>query len=202
MQKTAIPNYQNTSHIVINRLTQQELYKRRRVNAEFVSDGFDFEQEVAQVQKSQLVRIINRTLTDETRDPPNFYWPESSLTVTENDLLLGMMTRIVSNKAIEVAIQFVAALQKKKQLMIGKSSQDVKPEFTENNQIVLVLPNPADEQQNYKQKLLKHAENLGVHIVFIGIDSEKQVEQKQKRKIHHHFTIFIQLLMLLSIPRT
>ncbi len=155
MQQIQTPDFPNTSHIAINPDTRDSLREKKGVKAEYVPDGFAFDQEVEPVSREKLIAVINQGLT--SNEP----------VIQSDDLLLGMMTRIVSNKAIELAIQLTEHLQKNRSWL---QRQEIGPhaiEFSEDSQIILVLPNQADAQQEYKQRLIKHAEQRNVRLVFV-----------------------------------
>jgi glycosyltransferase involved in cell wall biosynthesis len=92
--------------------------------------------------------------------------------VRENDMLIGMMTRIIPRKAIEVAIQFVAELQKRKDDLLGARRGSHGRTITNDSRFVLLLPQAAglDEPANalYFEKLLAFAKALGVTLHYIG----------------------------------
>jgi glycosyltransferase involved in cell wall biosynthesis len=81
----------NVRHAVINSLMQGRLLESFGIHADIVPDSFDFGTRSVEVPDLR-----------------------ERLGIGENDIVVGMMTRIIPRKAIEVAVQFVAALQKRK----------------------------------------------------------------------------------------
>ena len=139
----------NVCHAVINSLLQKRLADDYGIHAAIIPDSFNFETrplEIADLREKIGVR--------------------------ENDMLVGMMTRIIPRKAIEVAIQFVAALQKRKNELSGEGRGRHGRTLTGESQFVLLLPQAAglDEPANalYFEKLLAYAQALGVTLHYIG----------------------------------
>ncbi|MEA2056475.1 MAG: glycosyltransferase [Patescibacteria group bacterium] len=155
MQELHAPNFANTSHIAINPDTKYALEEKYGIDVEYIPDGFNFDQEIKPVKRARLAEVANENLSDgETQVKPN-------------DLLLGMMTRVVSNKAIEVAIQLAANLQNNRSWMRNQKIGPHQIQFSQDSQIILILPNLADAQADYKQKLIKHAQQRNVRLIFI-----------------------------------
>ena len=139
----------NVRHTVINSLLQKRLAAEYGINAAIIPDSFDFE----------------------TR-PVEIAGLRENIGARENDILIGMMTRIIPRKAIEVAIQFVAALQKRRNELPGAQRGRHGRTITDESQFVLLLPQAAglDEPANalYFEKLVAYAEALGVTLHYIG----------------------------------
>ena len=149
VEKALLYDAPNVRHVVINSLLQKRLAGQYGISAAILPDSFDFE----------------------TR-PLEIPGLREKIGVRENDILIGMMTRIIPRKAIEVAIQFVAALQKGKNELLGMERGRHGRTITDDSQFVLLLPQAAglDEQANalYFEKLLTYAEALGVTLHYIG----------------------------------
>lgn len=139
----------NIRHAVINSLMQKRLLKDFGIHADIIPDSFDFETRPVQIP----------TLREK-------------LGIRDNDLVIGMMTRIVPRKAIEVAMQFLAALQKHKNELLGERRGIHGRTITADSRFVLLLPQAAglDEQANaiYFEKLRIYAGKLGVEFLYIG----------------------------------
>lgn len=139
----------NVRHAVINSLLQKRLAAEYGISAAIIPDSFDFE----------------------TR-PIEIAGLREKIGMRENDMLIGMMTRIIPRKAIEVAIQFVAALQKRKHELWGEARGRHGRTITDDSRFVLLLPQAAglDEATNalYFEKLVAYAEALGVTLHYIG----------------------------------
>lgn len=139
----------NVHHAVINSLMQQRLLRDFGIQATIIPDTFDFSVQPAVI--------------------PNL---REKLGLRPNDIVIGMMTRIIPRKAIEVALQFTAALQQRKREFLGTGRGIHGRTIDEETRLLVLLPQAAglDEPQNaaYFNKLLAYAEESGVHIVYLG----------------------------------
>ncbi len=139
----------NVHHAVINSLMQKRLLAAFGIHADIIPDSFDFETRPLEVPHLR-----------------------EKLGIRDNDIVIGMMTRIIPRKAIEVAMQFVAALQKRKKELLGEERGIHGMTFTEDSRWMLLLPQAAglDEKENaaYFSKLLAYAQELGVEVYYIG----------------------------------
>ena len=139
----------NVHHAVINSLMQKRLLAEYGISAAIIPDSFDFDTQP---------RII-----------PSL---REKLGLLEHDIIIGMMTRIIPRKAIEVAIQFVAALQKRKNELLGEIRGIHDRTISQATRFVLLLPQSAglDEPENaaYFQKLRQYAAILSVELLYIG----------------------------------
>lgn len=149
VEKALLYDAPNVRHAVINSLLQKRLAADYGISATIIPDSFDFE--------TRPVAI------------PDL---REKIGVRENDVLIGMMTRIIPRKAIEVAIQFVAELQKRKNELVGAQRGRHGRTITGDSRFMLLLPQAAglDEPANalYFEKLLARAEALGVTLHYIG----------------------------------
>lgn len=149
VQRALLYNAPNVRHAVINSLLQKRLAAEYGINAVIIPDSFDFE----------------------TR-PIAIPGLREKIGLRENDMLVGMMTRIIPRKAIEVAIQFVAELQKRKNELLGAWRGIHGRTITDDSRFVLLLPQAAglDEPANalYFERLLAFAKTLGVTLHYIG----------------------------------
>jgi glycosyltransferase involved in cell wall biosynthesis len=149
VEKALLYNPPNVHHAAINSLLQKSLAAEYGITAGIIPDSFDFE--------TQPVEM------------PNL---RENMGVRDTDIIIGMMTRIIPRKAIEVAIQFVAELQKRKNELLGVQRGRHGRTITEDSQFVLLLPQAAglDEPGNalYFEKLRTYAETLGVTLHYIG----------------------------------
>lgn len=139
----------NVHHAVINSLMQKRLLAEYGIHAAIIPDSFDFETRPLAIPALR-----------------------EKLGLSEHDLIIGMMTRIIPRKAIEVAVQFVAALQKRKSELVGEKRGVHGRTITEGSRFVLLLAQSAglDEPENaaYFQKLHSYASELGVELLYIG----------------------------------
>jgi len=149
VEKALLYDAPNVRHAVINSLLQKHLAAYYGISAAIIPDSFDFEMRPLEIPGLR-----------------------EKIGVRENDILIGMMTRIIPRKAIEVAIQFVAELQKRKHELSGAPRGRHGRTITDDSRFVLLLPQAAglDEPANalYFEKLLAYAEALGVTLHYIG----------------------------------
>jgi len=152
MDKYYPPRDPMIKHVVINSLASKELAERKGISSTVVPNVFDF-------------------------DPP--YWQKdaynavfrSRIGLRENDLMILQATRIVPRKGIELAIDFVKALdtpeQRKK---ISKNGLYNGRKFTKDSRIVLVLAGYErdDMTGTYLKNLRIKAERSGVDMIHIA----------------------------------
>ena len=92
--------------------------------------------------------------------------------VGADDLVVAMPARIAINKAIELAIQFVAALNLERTAL--ESAPDGlglnRRRFSTTSSIVLLLPQGEDLDDNrpYFERLLSYAQQLGIKLAYGG----------------------------------
>jgi glycosyltransferase involved in cell wall biosynthesis len=128
---------------------QKRLLAAYGIHAAIIPDSFDFETRPLQIPALR-----------------------EKLGLRQNDIVIGMMTRIIPRKAIEVAIQFLSELQKRKSEVLGEKRGIHGRTITEESKFVLLLAQAAglDEPRNaaYFQKLRQYAGALGVELLYIG----------------------------------
>jgi glycosyltransferase involved in cell wall biosynthesis len=166
--KVLPPRDPKIKHAVINSLAQRELQARKGITATIVPNVFDFEAPAWKIDDYNhdfRVRIG----------------------VSESDLLILQATRIVSRKGIELAIDFVKALDApdRRALLQARGIYDGRT-FTEEDQIVFVLAGYArdDVGGNYKQKLAQKAEQNGVKALFIEDFIEERRGLRHGKKVY------------------
>ena len=139
----------NVQHAVISSLMQRRLLEGFGIHAAVIPDSLDFE---------------NR--------PKEIAHLREKLGIRPNDFVIGSMARIIPRKAMEVAVQFIAALQKRKNEFLGEGRGVYRRTVTEDSRFLLLLPQSAglDEPENdiYFTKLLRYAVSLGVEVYYIG----------------------------------
>ena len=138
-------------HVVINSLGKKELAERKGISSTIVPNVFDF-------------------------GPP--YWRtdeynsdfRSRIGLKENDLLILQATRVVARKGIELAIDFVRALDTPEQrAKIIKRGLYNGKQFNQDNRIVLVLAGYGrdDMTGTYLKNLKLKAKRTGVEMIHI-----------------------------------
>lgn len=160
------PRDPKIKHAVINSLGQRELLARKGISSTIIPNTFDF---------------------DAPAWEPDDYNQDfrSQIGVGENDIIILQATRIVTRKGIELAIDFVKALdspQRRAQLQ-AKGLYDGR-QFTEDSQIVFVLAGYArdDVSGRYQPLLAQKAEHMGVKALFIEdlVDERRDTRNGQK----------------------
>ena len=152
--------------MVINTLAQQKLKERKGIQADVVPNVFEFDE----------THWVKDSFNEDFR---------RSIGLKEDDLLFLQATRVVPRKGIELAIDYIAALDqpenreklKAQRLYNGKR-------FTDESRIVLVLAGYSqdDPTGTYLQRLKDKAEAMGVELLAIEdqVDSERSVVDGKK----------------------
>jgi hypothetical protein len=132
---------------------------RKGIEGKVIPDGFDFDREVTGLDED---RFRSRLMT----------LAGDASTITRNDLVVAMPARVAINKAIELAIQFVAGLQ------VRRADLENAPDglgahrrrLTSDRKIVLLLPQGEDLEDNreYFDRLVSYADALGVTLAYGG----------------------------------
>ena len=152
-------------HVVINSLAQDQLLQRKGILSTVVPNTFDFE---GGAWQSDDYNIDFR----------------QRIGLDENDIFILQATRIVTRKGIELAIDFVKALNSKdrRKKFIERGLYDGR-NFSENNRIVLVLAGYSidDVTGRYKDLLYRKSKDLGIEAIFI----EDMVGERRKKSGEH-----------------
>jgi mannosylglucosylglycerate synthase len=153
------PDRMNVAHVLINPIAAQALHERRGIQGTVVPDGFDFDREVVAIDE-EVFRNRLQTLSGDKS------------TITRDDLVVAMPARVAINKAIELAIQFVAGLETRRAELedvpggLGARQRHL----TARNKIVLLLPQGEDLEENldYFNRLIAYAQHLAVTLAYGG----------------------------------
>lgn len=159
MDHIMCPTLPNAHHVLINPLAAEALRAREGIVGTIVPDGFNFDRDVPVIDEHAF-RTKLEVLVGDPRP------------VGADDLVVAMPARIAINKAIELAIQFVAALN------LERTSLESAPDglglnrrrFGPTSSIVLLLPQGEDLDDNrpYFERLLSYAEQLGIKLAYGG----------------------------------
>ncbi len=159
LDEAVLPTLPNITHCVLNRDAAEYLWQTKHIRATVLPDGFDFD------------------IHTEPHASDTF---RKNLGIREQDIVVGVMTRIVSRKAIEFAIRFVHDLTAQRAALenypggIGPNHRA----FTKESAIYLVLPQGEDLTDNghYFDILKQYAADMNVHIIEAGsvVDSDIQ----------------------------
>jgi len=153
------PDRANTTHVLINPIAAQAPYQRKGIQGVVIPDGFDFERQVTTLDE-QVFRSRLETLSGDRS------------AITRDDLVVAMPARVAINKAIELAIQFVAGLETQRAKLedVPQALGARQRRLTSTGKIVLLLPQGEDIEENldYFHRLVAYAEHLGVTLAYGG----------------------------------
>ena len=161
------PRDAKIQHVVINQLAKDKLYCHKGIEATVIPNVFNFD------------------------DPP---WPideynadfRQNIGLNADDILILQATRIVPRKGIELAIDFVAALnQPHRRAALSAQRLFDGRTFGADNRIVLVLAGYSqdDATGSYVRRLKEKGERLGVELRFIEnrISGSREEGAEKKR---------------------
>ncbi len=162
-------------HVVINSLAQQQLIDRKGIQSALVPNVFDFD------------------APDWAPDEYNSDF-RSHIGLRENDLMILQATRIVTRKGIELAIDFVKALEDPARRSKLKASglYDGR-QFDDDSRIVLVLAGYAldDATGRYRSLLAHKAKDAGVEAIFIEDIIGSSRSTRKGRKIYSLWDTYV-----------
>jgi glycosyltransferase involved in cell wall biosynthesis len=152
-------------HVVINSLAQRELAERKGIQASIVPNIFDF---------------------DAPPWEPDEYNQDfrTRIGLRENDIFVLQATRIVARKGIELAVDFVKALDspERRARLKERGLHDGRA-FDDDSRIVLVLAGYAqDDLSGYTEHLKRKIQRLGVDALFVEelVSGRRQIRDGQK----------------------
>ena len=155
------PAMEEIEHVVINKIAQKELKKRKGLSAKVIPNVFDFKQPLWKPDQ------YNQDL-------------RSKLGIKENDIVILHATRIAERKAIELALEFTARLQQ--QPLSGKLYDD--RYFGRENRVVFLLPGLTEGNERYIQFLNQEAAAKNIKIIWASELFAHQRSQKEGEKIY------------------
>jgi glycosyltransferase involved in cell wall biosynthesis len=159
MERIMCPPLPNARHVLINPIAADALGAKRGIEGTVIPDGFDFDREVAIIDepafRSRLEVLVG-----------------AGTPVGPDDLIVAMPARVAINKAIELAIQFVAGLEHTRAALedaadgIGLKQR----KFTAGSRIVLLLPQGEDLEDNrdYFERVQAYARHSRIALAFGG----------------------------------
>lgn len=151
LEEMAPPKLPNVKNLVINKIAKRELFNRKHINADIVPNVFDFDMKPWE------------------RDEYNAGFLKD-FNIKEDDLVFLQATRVMDRKGIELAIDVVGDLNKKKQSLIGKTLYNGK-KFTDNSSIILLCAGIVENfgiSGEYVNGLTRRAKEKQVDLRFIG----------------------------------
>jgi hypothetical protein len=159
MDRIMCPSLPNARHVLINPLAAEALHARKGLDGTVVPDGFDFDRDVPPIDELAFRNKLEVLVGD----------PRP---VGADDLVVAMPARIAINKAIELAIQFVAGLNRE------RATLESAPEglglnrrrFSADSSVVLLLPQGEDLEDNrqYFERLLAYARHSKIKLAYGG----------------------------------
>lgn len=159
MDRIMCPALPNARHVLINPIAAEALYAKRGISSTVVPDGFDFGRDVAIIDEIAFRSRLEILVGD-------------GGPVTADDLVVVMPARVAINKAIELAIQFVAGLEHER-ASLEEASDGLglkRRRFTAASRVVLLLPQGEDleENRNYFDRLLAYARRSRITLAYGG----------------------------------
>lgn len=159
MDQIMCPSLPNARHVLINPLAAEALDARKGLHGTVVPDGFDFGREVPPIDEAAF-RGSLEVLAGDPRP------------VGAGDLVVTMPARVAINKAIELAIQFTAGLDRERAAL--ESAPDglglSRRRFSAASSVVLLLPQGEDLQDNqeYFGRLVAYARHCKIKLAYGG----------------------------------
>lgn len=141
------PKHPLVKHCVINRIAQNELHKRRDIDSTVVPNVFDFHSNDWKVDE------YNHDL-------------RSRFDIRPDDVMFLQATRIVARKGIELAIDLINQIAKKRECLEGKILYNGQV-FTDKSRLILTFAGMCEEE-DYFRLLQEKAQNKGVELRVIS----------------------------------
>ncbi len=149
-------------HVVINKIAQKELKKRKGVDSIVVPNVLDFEQPL------WVYDDFNKDLRER-------------IGLNANDIVVLQATRVTERKAIEISIEFVGELQRRRGKLHGILYDG--RNFSKDDRIVLLMPGLIETGNEYVEFLKEVAKREGVEILWINsmIDAKRSMKDGEKK---------------------
>ena len=159
MDRIMCPSLPNARHVLINPIAAEALRAKRGIEGTVIPDGFDFDRDVAIIDESAFRSRLEVLVGD-------------SSPVSPDDLVVAMPARVAINKSIELAIQFVAGLERKRAALedAAEGLGLKRRKFTADSRIVLLLPQgeDLDENRDYFERLQAYARHTRITLAYGG----------------------------------
>jgi glycosyltransferase involved in cell wall biosynthesis len=162
-------------HALINSLGQRELRSRKGIDSVVVPNVFDFDEEPWAVD-------------DYNKDF------RASIGLSKNDIILLQATRIVQRKSIELAVDFVKALDSpERRARLQSCGLYDGRNFGSDDRIVLVLAGYAqdDTAGHYVERLKQKIAETGIDAIFIEEMVEAQRQTRGGQKIYSLWDTYV-----------
>lgn len=152
LDRYAPPAFPNVQNLVINRLSQKALLKRKKIKAKIVPNVFDF----------------SHPLWGKDNYNADF---RQTIGVEKNDIIFLQATRIMDRKGVELAIRVLGELNNPaNRARFYQSRLYDGRQFTPKNKIYLICAGRVEQfgiTENYRVSLEKLAKNLRVNLKFV-----------------------------------
>ncbi|MCX7996681.1 MAG: glycosyltransferase [Patescibacteria group bacterium] len=158
------PDLPNLRHVTINSLAQKDLREKNGIEAEIVTDTFDFSQ------------------PGWTRESHPSAFRED-VKISAGDIVFMTGVRVRKRKAVELAIDTVAEVTRRKAELVGKTKYDGTP-IPPDSRVVFLIPGEyTSKEKPYVDALKRRAKEQGVEVRWIAdlVGSEDQ-KAKGERK--------------------
>ena len=169
------PRDPNIKHVVINSLAQRDLLARKGIHATVVPNVFDFDGQAW------------------TRDDYNADF-RHRIGLLSNDVMVLQATRIVPKKGIELAVDFVDALNNpRRRERLRKAGLYSGRVFNRDSRIVLVLPGITRDEVTgqYLRRLKQKIHNQGVEALFIEDLIDGHRSERLGRKLYSLWDTYV-----------
>ena len=145
LEKYYPPKDRNIKQVVINEIARKELLKRKGLDSTVIPNVFDFEQPLWKPDE------FNRDLREK-------------LGISANDIVFLQATRVTDRKAIELAIEVVGEVSRRREELYGTLYDGRK--FTADDRIVMLMPGLIETATNYDSFLREIAAKEGVEVIW------------------------------------
>ncbi len=145
------PKLPNVQHVVINRLSQGEIKRRKNIDATVVPNVFDFN------QPAWVVDSYNKDF-------------RAAFGIGPDDIVFLQATRILDRKSIELAIDVAAEVTRRKAELVGASTA-AGGKFSSNGKVILLCAGIVETigiSGDYWGSLQRYAKELGVDMRHVG----------------------------------
>ncbi|ONI47812.1 glycosyl transferase family 1 [Candidatus Epulonipiscium fishelsonii] len=161
LEEYFVPNLENTSHCVINKIAQEQVLIRKGIETVVVPNVFDFNQPVWREDE------YNGQLRNQ-------------LDINKDDIVILQATRITERKAIEFGIEVVAKINDLKKDYVGKTLYNGQI-FKEDSKIYYVFAG-LNESAKYMQTLLSKMNQKNINFKYINelVDHSRGLKDNQK----------------------
>ncbi|MDX1359698.1 MAG: glycosyltransferase, partial [Clostridia bacterium] len=160
-------------HVVINKPAGEELFRRRGLKSHVVPNVFDFD------------------APDWIEDKYNSTF-NKDMGIHDNQVVFLQATRVTNRKAIELAIDLVAMLNKDefRRLLLGRKLYNGKI-FNDETELVLNMVGMHEGGGNYEQKLIDYAKERNVNLIIKPELVSHSRHMREGRKIYSLWDAYV-----------